>query len=494
MSFVQVQATAFLDRSGGMTEIPILLSAQGPVEPLIDYLLWRSHDRSSAWMRKVVQSVRLLLSYMEANADCFEDAKGLFNAFAQRLYQGTVGPDGDPSGLYWAPMRSATANALLACVSAFSDWLVDHRGGSSLSPKVLPSTHDERLLLAAWEHRRSRAFLGHAMAEAPRSSAHRLTGRRRSSSVGVDEAAPFPERRFMDLLLRGFTRHGQGQQPDPMMRLSLRDILITLLMHGAGLRMSECFHLWVHDVQPDPLDPSVALVRIHHPSEGHAPDDWLDERGTPIRCNRAAYLAGRYGRRPRHEMLGTEAAGWKSPALDGSYYLQAYWFPRDLGRLFLRLWMLYLRQLVQLPRQHPYAFVVLKGTTIGEVYGIEPYKQAHRRAVKRIGLEAAKALGTTPHGHRHAYGRRLMRANVDPVLRKKALHHRALGSQAVYTAPSVGEVSQALDSATSRLGELASEVRVVSPALGAEQLTAFGFEDIDPDELLSGPSPKLLRR
>jgi len=493
MTFVQVQARAFIDQSGTVIEIPVLLSEQGPLLPLVDYLLWRSHDRSPAWMRKVVQAVRLLMNYMEANAGCFEDPKRLFNAFAQRLYLGSVGPDGDPSGLYWPAMRSNTANVLLGCLAGFSEWLVEHRGAKPLSTTVMPSGHDERLMMAAWEHRRSRAFLGHALPSTPARPTSRSTNRRRTLSGGsVEDAVSFPERHFMDLLVRGFVRHGYGQHPDPLLRLSLRDILITLLMHGAGLRMSECFHLWVHDVQPDPLDPTVALVRVHHPSEGDAPDDWLDERGKPMRCNRAAYLAGRYGRRPRHEMLGTEAAGWKNPALDGRYYLQAYWFPRDLGRLFLRLWNLYLLQLVQVTRHHPYAFVVLRGPTIGDVYGIEPFKQAHRRAIERIGLEPAKALGTTPHGHRHAFGRRLMRANVEPVLRKKALHHRALSSQAVYTAPSVTEVSQALDVAAQRLDTLVIEGRIVRPTIGLEQLTAFGFKDIDPDELLSGPSPKLL--
>ena len=235
--------------------------------------------------------------------------------------------------------------------------------------------------MAAWEHKRSRAFLGHtwnASTDRDAAGRRRYTQARRSPKLADDqEAVAFPERHFTNLLLHGFERRGGGGYADPALRLNLRDCLITLLMHGAGFRLSECFHLWVHDVAPDPNDPSVAMVRIHHPSDGHAPDDWNDERGNPIRCNRAAYLAGRYALRPRNELMDIQAAGWKEPMLDGKYFMQAYWFPTGLGRLFLHLWTLYLRQIVQLERHHPYAFVLQHGPSAGGVYCLAGYKQAH---------------------------------------------------------------------------------------------------------------------
>src|SRR5437867_3104168 len=83
----------------------------------------------------------------------------------------------------------------------------------------------------------------------------------------------------------------------------------------------------------------------------------------------------------------------------------------------------------------------------------------------------------TMHGHRHAYGRRLMRAGVDPVLRKKALHHKALASQAVYTVPNMAEVTRALSTAAGKLDELVLAGRAVKPPLDTSQLLAFGFED-----------------
>src|SRR5258708_4304761 len=320
MTVIQVKARVFSDSTWASTELPILLTGEGPVLPLIDYLLMHSQERSPSWMRKVVQAVQLLLRFISANESEFPDSQHLLNAFSRRLYTGTVGVDGvDPSCLYWRPMRSRTANMLLGGLSEYCHWLTEH-GDANLadqpSPHATRSRYDERMLRAAWEHKRSRAFLGHTWSITPRMRITANPGwsanRRRSPKVASEEdIVSFPERCFTDLLLQGFVRRGYAHHSDPSVRLNLRDCLITLLMHGAGFRISECFHLYVHDVKPDPRESSIALVRIHHPSEGHAPDDWVDECGHPVKGNRAAYLAARYSRRPRHQLLGTAAAGWK---------------------------------------------------------------------------------------------------------------------------------------------------------------------------------------
>ena len=494
MEFIQVRARVITDDTGAISEIPILLTDHGHLEPLVDYLLWRRHDRGVSWMRKVVQAVSLLLTYMKANATYFDKPELMFHAFAQRLYSGTVGEDGlDPSCLYWRPMRRSTAAILLGCLSDFSDWLVENQRTQPLNPPRAASRCDEMLALAAWEHKRSQAFLGHTWGMHS-ACERRNTQPRRSPKIANDqEVAQFPERCFPDLLLHGFARRGGGGHSDPALRLSVRDCLITLLMHGAGFRLSECFQLWVHDVAPDPNDPSVAMVRIHHPSEGDAPDDWHDERGNPIRCNRAAYLSGRYALRPRNELMDIRHAGWKDPLLDGKYFMQAYWFPTELGRMFLHLWTIYLRQIVQFERHHPYAFLVQNGSSAGSVYCIANYKQAHARAARRIGLNGTRSEGATPHGHRHAYGRRLMRAGIDPILRRKALHHKSLASQAVYTAPNVADVTKAMNHAQAALDRHASDGLIVKPEFDMARLLAFGFEHIDPDCLLSGEHPRLRR-
>ena len=217
MDVVQIRARVITDETGAISEIPILLTDQGYLEPLVDYFLWRRHDRSVAWMRKVVQAVNLLLAYMKANASCFDNPEQMFHAFAQRLNSGTAGEDGlDPSGLYWCPMRRGTASILLGCLSDFSDWLAENQGTQPLNPPRTASRFDEMLALAAWEHKRSRAFLGHTWRSSASGTGKRYTQGKRSPKLADDqEAVAFPERHFSDMLLHGFTRRGGGGYSDP---------------------------------------------------------------------------------------------------------------------------------------------------------------------------------------------------------------------------------------------------------------------------------------
>jgi integrase len=133
----------------------------------------------------------------------------------------------------------------------------------------------------------------------------------------------------------------------------------------------------------------------------------------------------------------------------------------------------------------PYAFV----TREGKPYSIDAFEDAHATAVKRIGLVPAKALGTTPHGHRHAYGQRLSDLQLDAIFLKKALHHKSLESQTVYTEPDRVKLNRAIDAALAR-----AEKAEDGAALPPPDFLAYGFKDVDPLGLFSGPNPKLLRR
>ena len=116
----------------------------------------------------------------------------------------------------------------------------------------------------------------------------------------------------------------------------------------------------------------------------------------------------------------------------------------------MRLWRLYLRQLSEIPRTHPWAFVNLTHNC-GDPYTISHYARAHAKAVRRIGLIPRKADGTTEHGHRHAYMYRLALAKVDKLVIKRAAHHRSINSQTVYTEPELVLIRQAMDDVYKRL-------------------------------------------
>ena len=65
--FVSVKARVYEDATGAYAEIPALLTPAGVLEPLLDYCLSRSHDRSLTWMVKVIRSVRTFLEYLQVN-------------------------------------------------------------------------------------------------------------------------------------------------------------------------------------------------------------------------------------------------------------------------------------------------------------------------------------------------------------------------------------------------------------------------------------------
>ena len=109
MPSVRVYATIVEDNTGIKSHLPVLLTEQGELSSVTDYVLKLEADGVSASVIKgFLQAVSLLLAYMEANKDLFSDPKMLFQTFAKRLYSGTIGEDGlDPSGLTGFPAQLA---------------------------------------------------------------------------------------------------------------------------------------------------------------------------------------------------------------------------------------------------------------------------------------------------------------------------------------------------------------------------------------------------
>ena len=460
--YVRVFGKLVQDNTGAVSRMPILLTPEGPLLPLVEYFRQYLRVRSPSWMDRVAQAVELLMQYTSANRSAFADAESLFQGFMTAMYHGTISGDGhDQSGLFWRPRRTRNANVLIGAVANFSDWLAKRGLAQSVNPVDLkPQQHERVLAMAAYEHRRSQAFLGHVMPRADDAAPTvRVTPLRRSPPVRSDDRPPsFPQDYFTRLITEGMVRRGYKGHANIIERMNSRDVLITLLMEGAGLRISEPFHLWVDDVQINPVDPSQAVVNIYHPSEGMAPRDWRDAGGQPAK-NREDYLGRRYARSPRHLLYGSsEWAGWKNPTLDNAKTrsMSVHWRCPAYGQLFLVLWQRWLRERALLAPNHPWAFVTTKKGQRGQgkpgsVYTIASFVAAHRRAVERIGLVPAKANGTTPHGHRHAMGQYMVGADMAAAAIMKILHHASLESQTVYTRPSAEEANRMLQEADRRM-------------------------------------------
>jgi integrase len=447
--FVSTKIKSLTDETGTHVIVPGLLTPAGVLVPLLDYFLARHHVRSLAWMVKVVRSVQMFLEYLQANPQQ-RNTHLLFSNFAGRLYSGTfdIRTGLDSSGLCWSPRSSVDAGNIITDLTLFFEWMGENNASAAaLNPKVKASAYDLQWLELAQQYRRDNALLGHIWSSTDSTLRTRKVQSRKEPSVHHSEPPSFPDERFEDLITKGF-RVGN--------RIDYRAILITLLLHAAGFRESEPFHLFVEDVVPDPRNPRKALVRIHHPSEGFAPDGWRDALGRPRKGNRATYLAEKFGLVPRDEMFDTHQAGWKGGLHDGKYYKEAYWFEPEYGELFLEVWKKYLHQVARVPRTHPFALINLTREPLGGMYTIAQYVKAHAAACRRIGLEVAKDLGTTPHGHRHAYGGRLERAGLSKAMIRRFMHHSSLESQEVYTQPSSTEIQLALERAADKLARIGS--------------------------------------
>lgn len=486
MQIVKVIAKIVDDNSGIFIEIPVLLdNNQQVLMPLLEYiLLLKRNGKSQTTLLKYVHATKLLLEYMTANSNCFSTPLSLFEGFSSRLYTGTIGNDGlDPSGLYWLPCSQQVAQLYINALSKITDWLVHKYNTISMNPLVETDSLAQRLNYAAWFRRNQHNFLGHIKDKYINSTvryARNIQGRRQLGKQ-TQEAIEFPENYFEALYLNGL-----GGAVDR--RVALRDQLILLLMHGGGLRESETLHLWIEDVLIDSLNPNSVRVRVYHPQNGKAPNNW---RGRSGKTTRAAYLKEKYALSPRNELMGKKHVGWKSQVSDSrDEYLEVYWFPTTFGEIFAKLWQDYTRFLTAIERNHPYAFISFHHRHIGNPYTLNAFNVNYRQGLKRIGLKPSKVNGLSPHSHRHSYGRRLRRANVSEVVIKKCLHHATLVSQAVYTAPTLKEITTCLNAATDRLLNPIEPIeQIETPTWNV--LTELGFNDIDPDELLTGKQPKL---
>lgn len=461
MIHVKVKSKNVIDNTGNVMETPTLLvELNGQLT-----LLWSlhrylvAHRAMSPTIRdKHIQAVGLLLDYIESNYECFDKPERLFGSFAHALYAGTINNEGfDPSGLYWFPKRSSTANRLIIALNQFSDWMHKNFGTAELNPWREATTCEERLKWAALLYKSNHSFLGHLDTVANISETAkkaRIVVLRRPPSGDMTSVKFFPEEKMDELFLEGFKRRGKEDAPF-IDRYNWRDMAITILMHGGGLRRSETLHIWVHDAGPDPLNPDTALVRVYDPIDGAAPKDFTAPDGRHL-PNREAYLKVRYGLVPRNMMSDHRRAGWKNPKMTDSQqnYFQVTWFPSAWGRLFLQVWKLYMRQRLreQVRPNHPYLFVSFKkGEQHGEMYTQAALKDSHSRAVRKIGLPVGKMHGTTEHGHRHAKGQRAAIAKLDPLIQQRSLNHKSLEAHHIYNEPTIDRVTKELEKANQAL-------------------------------------------
>lgn len=428
------------DAAGVQSVLPVIVTEHGVLDQFSRYI-FKCRHKSRSWQEAATLAVQLLLEYMEANKSFYDKPRELFTAFSNALYTGTVSNRADPSGLWWHPRQPEDADRLIGHVTGFTDWLASVNGDDSLqlNPWRQATRHEERLNWAAYSQRRDKAFLAHLWRSKPQTNMSRAV---RSRAMPVERQTPakaFPEEHFDMLMSEGFRRKAR----DSLGLVDLRNVLITYLMHYGGLRLSEALSLWSYDVSEEAGE---IVVRVYHPESGLAPDG---------KTNRAAYLERQYGLQPRNQLIKAIDPlflGWKNSLITDRHRscFEVFFYPHEAGLVFACMWRDYhLKQRVQ-PKageEHPYAFT----NKDGQPYSHRMFRKAHKLAIERIGMAYEKILGTTPHGHRHAYGQRLAGDGASPLLIKNAMHHLSITSSQVYTQPSTTQMRQSLRDLETRL-------------------------------------------
>lgn len=407
--------------------------------------------RSKAWESQFIQAVRLLIDYSITHENHFNNPKVMFESFATRLHDGIKVLN---EGLLWSPRSEDNTNRLIQHLTNFSDWLYYESDEKSviLNPKR-EATQAERILnLAAYNHRMNNSFLKHTYTAQHRAEAVNYTRnvvKRKVANKPDEPKKTFPSEKFMPLLFEGFKK-GKAKRHQSLFNTHRVDyILITLLLNTFGLRISEPFHLFVDDVIP--TGENELFIKVFHPSKGLAPKRGRDKYRNQ-NLSRGEFLQREYGMSDRKSINGSLHSGWK---IEDLKEFPCFFFAEsEYYKLFVNLFKLYLANRVEPSkgREHPFLFT----DESGEPLTYAAYKQAHERAVKKIGMTSLLEYGGVPHCHRHSYGQRLADASVEPRIIKAALHQTSIESQIVYTEAVNSKVKLSLIEGTKKLSTEAS--------------------------------------
>ena len=437
-----------MDDTGNHLNLPIIVTAEeGVLLSHLKYLVFHEF-RSLSWKKKSVQAVRMLIDYQHTNRGLFENPQIMFERFVSAVFSGTKDEHGtDPSGLHWHPKSIKNGNILISHITKFSEFLYrESDGKTEILNKIRESTGYEKIMLqASYQHRFEQSFLKHVLRSKLKKenlSLIRNINPRKEHNYNQNSVKSFPEEYIGKLLNDGFSIPGVLLTEPVHLRVNLRNVLITMLMHYGGIRLSEAFHIYVNDIYMDIEKTSesfkeIPTINIYHPSDGRPPDTCYKTR--------MSYLRGEFGLNDRlNDTRKSYHSGWKNPAIDRiNKAMRVYFFPCAVEKLWFELWRLYVKyqRIPPNKNRHPFAFT----NKNGDPAGIHTFQAAHKNAVQKIGLTPSKYHGTTPHGHRHAYGKRLANEKIDHKIIAKVLHHNSLESQKIYTEPDQVEIRKSLN-------------------------------------------------
>lgn len=395
--------------------------------------------------RSYALSIGLMIDFMSARSAEFLGSplafRRFFRVFADDALLGTIHNGFCKYDLWWYGRTVKGTKRIVNRIFEFLDWIEKQSGIPSILPTIHSTVEARIKFWARWRIKKSNSLLGHLKsrgAERDRKDSQRRM-KLPMNEVSVHDAPDrFPDRHFRMLLNGGFVRQRKDRWT------TLRDMLILLLIHGGGLRISEALSLWIDDVYPDPDDSSNCIVRLYEPNEGLV--RFSDASSGKIKyATRREYLKIFYNQLPRNMASGNLYLGNKQNLylVKNEKYTLVFWRNASFGVAFKKLYSEYV---MLRPRvvESPYMFISSNGTPST----IKGYQKVYAAACRRVGLVPRKELGTSPHGHRHSYVYYLKRAGLPEKIIQLLVHHRSAASQEVYDNASISDARAALNAIT----------------------------------------------
>lgn len=444
---IYTEAVIVRDRVRSGNPTLLLIIEEEPYDKLLEFFREKCFSLSSE--RTYTQVIGKFIEWLSVRAHEFTDPSQrnlLFTAFTHDLRFGTYLLRDELNELHWQSKGQANCRRLVKALVEFSDWLSLRYGATMLNPIHHNASYSEQIIFwRTWNKQKATSLLSHIKSRTK--NIEKSKNGRQNNFIGfrtkyLEETKAFPTEYIDQLLWKGFINPNFKEDRRIWKKFNLRDILITLLCLYGACRASEPLHLWVDDVYVDPEDSDLALVLIHHPSDGEI--KYTDPiTGTYKKTNRADYLA-RFcgGKRPLTAETGRRHSGWKGCLLTHRDLnaFQVFWIDKEAGRLFLTLWRFYILNVRPVTPHMPWAFL----TKDLQPLGVEGFDDSFRSAVKRIGLVPIKFAGTSTHGLRHRYGQWLNELNVCEKVGQVLMHHLNPTSQLIYRELGLSTVAESI--------------------------------------------------
>ncbi len=436
-----------LTRGGGKETcrwVPVVVAGDSIEQTILRFLLHLAEEKqaSSSTLHRYALALSRFHGYHE-KFGAQESGRDLLSGFWAALR-------GRKPGIAWPETTLKTAKNQFQALNQFTDWLVTQPDVRALhpNPSVIQPL-DWWTQLTAIEARQRTSLLPQLISRTHAGRGIRISRefepyRSEQRRIGSESAVGKAPQKVMGLENLTKLIHFET---------SPRNLIIWLLLGGAGLRISEALQMFVSDVSYD-HDQRVARVVLADPLYGA-----VYHNGT--RYTRQGFLKEIYNLRPRELDKRSRRVGWKGIDIDSMRDRSTeavFLFPDLFGKLFWNAHLKYAKERARIGSHHPYYLVNLR-KSVGEPMTRSNISQILEASCEKLGITSA----TNPHSLRHTYGSTLKNEMGIPAqIVQRLMRHRHPSSTAIYTAPSQAAIRCALQNAEKSLREARSNLADLS--------------------------------